>query len=87
MKSPSMKMKLVDAIAECERWLEYLEAQRQQSFELQKLARATRAGDITGDEARRRMRALDNSVKVYDGAELAKAVAALIVAVRDKNNS
>jgi hypothetical protein len=76
-------MKLVDAIAECERWLAHLESQRQRSFELQKIAAECRSGNIDGDEARRRKRTLDNSsVTVYDGAELAKAVAALIVAVR-----
>lgn len=83
-------MKLVDAIAECERWLAYLEAQKQKSFEASELYKFHSSSHIDGqerarrhDEALRRKRELDNSsVKVYDEAELAKAVAALIVAVR-----
>lgn len=73
------KMDLVRAKAECVRWFAYLDRQREKSIELQKIAAARRDGSMTEDEARRKIRALDNcSVTVFDGAELEKAVKVLL---------
>jgi hypothetical protein len=75
-------MRLPDAVAECERWLAHLEAQRQRSLKLQKLASDRRLGSVNKDEALRRMNEIDGSIKVYDGAKLADAVGVLLAAVK-----
>lgn len=72
-------MSIDEARAECERWFAYLQRQEDKSIELQKIAAARRAGEMDLEEARRRMRALDNcSVTVFDGANLEKAVRVLL---------
>lgn len=78
-------MKLDEAKAECERWFAYLKRQEDKSRELQKLAVARRKGEMDEQEARRRMRQLDDActVRVYDGANLEKAVRALLKHVQE----
>jgi hypothetical protein len=59
-----------DAIAECQRYLDYLE-----------IAGQARRGEITRDEARRMAdKASGPGVVVYDGAKLADAIKTLMVA-------
>lgn len=81
--SPSQEitdMDLNQAKAECQRWLDYLERQKEKSVAMQQLASDRRLGKCTADEARRRLSALDSrcSVTVYDGAKLADAVKVLM---------
>ena len=71
-------MNLPQAKAECQRWLDYLKHQEEKSIALQKIADDRRAGSYDVHEARRRMRALDSNVTVYDGARLAVAVRVLM---------
>ena len=71
-------MKLAEAKAECGRWLFYLERQRHRSIELQKLAADRRNGVCSDSEKNSRMAAIDRSVTVYDGANLADAVRVLL---------
>ncbi|TXH57562.1 MAG: hypothetical protein E6Q97_04290 [Desulfurellales bacterium] len=72
-------MKLAEAKEECARWFAYLDRQREKSLAVQKIASAVRSGEITSDEGRRKLRALDNaSVTVYDGARLEQAVKLLL---------
>ena len=72
-------MKLPEAKAECERWFDYLNRQRDKSIAMQRIAAARRSGQIDHDEGQRRVRALDNnSIRVYDGANLEKAVRVLL---------
>lgn len=72
-------MKLTEAKAECERWFAYLDRQREKSLSLQKLATQVRSGEITSDEAQRKMRTLDgNAPVVFDGARLEQAVKLLL---------
>lgn len=77
-------MTLDDAMAECERWFSHLQRQRDKSIGLQEIAAKRRAGTMTLDEARRMQRQLDGGgVKVYDGANLEKAVRVLLEHVRN----
>ena len=71
-------MKLPEAKAECERWFDYLNRQRDKSIAMQRIAAARRSGEINHDEGQRRVRALDSGVTVYDGANLEKAVRVLL---------
>lgn len=72
-------MKLDDAIKECERWFAYNERVKQKSIDVQKIASDVRNKVITSDEARRKLRNLDNcSVTVFDGAKLEEAVKLLL---------
>lgn len=73
-------MNLTEAKAECQRWLDYLKLQEEKSLGLQMLASERRRGIVTADEAKARMRAIDDrmSLRVYDGAKLAEAVAYLV---------
>jgi hypothetical protein len=72
-------LKLEEAKAECERWLAYLKREEDKSLQIQRIAAARRGGEMTGDEAHRKLRAIDNcSVTVYDGANLEKAVRVLL---------
>ena len=71
-------MKLDEAKAECERWFAYLRRQKDKSVAMQKIASARRLGEIDEQEERRRVRALDSGITVYDGANLEKAVRVLL---------
>lgn len=70
-------MKTPEAIEICERWFDYIEAQRQRAVEMQKLAAMARAGQQ--EEAQRRLRQMDtSSATVYDGGRLEPAVRHLV---------
>lgn len=69
-------MKTDEAIEICKGWFAYIERQKQKSVEVQKLAAMSRNGQQ--EEAQRRLRQLDNSVAVYDGARLEPAVRHLV---------
>lgn len=71
-------MNIAEAKAECQRWLDYLERQKERSIAMQKLATERRAGTCSECEMRSRMGAIDRGVTVYDGARLADAVKALM---------
>ncbi len=73
-------MNLIQAKAECQRWLDYLDRQKEKSVEIQRIAGAVRRGEIEPAEGKKRLRSIDDrcSVTVYDGAKLAEAVALLI---------
>jgi hypothetical protein len=71
-------MKLDEAKAECERWFAYLQHQKDKAIAMQKIAGTRRRGEIDEDEGRRRVRALDSGVTVFDGANLEKAVRVLL---------
>jgi hypothetical protein len=73
-------MTLSEAKAECQRWLDYLERQKEKTIAIQKLAAECRKEKLSADEGRRRLRAIDDrcSLTVYDGARLADAVTLLI---------
>ena len=72
------EMKLQDAKQECERWLSYLEAQKERSIATQKIASDVRKGVLSSDDGKRALRRLDNAPTVYDGAKLADAVRLLL---------
>lgn len=74
-------MKLQDAKQECERWLSYLEAQKERSIATQKIASDVRKGVLSSDDGKRALRRLDNAPTVYDGAKLADAVLAICAAL------
>jgi hypothetical protein len=77
-----MKMTLAEAKAECQRWLAYLDRERERSIALQKIASARRSGEIDDAEAQRRaLRKRDSGLTVYDGANLEKAVKVLLTFV------
>jgi hypothetical protein len=71
-------MNITEAKQECERWLAYLERQKQKTVELGKIASDRRNGRCTEHQARARVSALDSGVTVYDGAKLADAVRLLL---------
>jgi hypothetical protein len=73
-------MKLVEAKAECQRWLDYLDRQKEKSIAIQKISGAVRRGEIDSVEGKKQLRAIDDrcSLTVYDGAKLADAVAFLV---------
>lgn len=72
-------MKLAEAKEECARWFAYLDRQREKSLAVQRIATEVRTGEITSDEGKRKLRALDGaSVTVYDGARLEQAVKLLL---------
>ncbi|WP_041299785.1 hypothetical protein [Hyphomicrobium sp. MC1] len=66
------------AKAECERWFASLDREREKTIAVQKIASDRRQGLIDEAEARRRLRVIDGSPTVYDGAELEKAVRFLV---------
>lgn len=68
-----------EAVAECERWLAYLDRQKEKSAKIAALAAQSRRGEITPDEGRRQLRIIDESPTVYDGSRLADAVRVLIL--------
>ncbi len=76
-------MKLSEAKVECERWFSYLDRQREKTVAMQKIASDRRQGLIDETEGRRRVRALDNGVTVFDGANLEKAVRVLLKHIKD----
>jgi hypothetical protein len=77
-------MKLAEAKAECERWFAYLQSQKDKSLALQKIASERRSGLIDHAESQRRIRSIDNcSVRVFDGADLEKAVRVLLKNLKD----
>lgn len=69
-------MKTDEAIEICEQWFAYIERQKQKSVEIQKLAAMARNGQQ--EEAQRRLRQIDRTPTVYDGARLEPAVRALV---------
>lgn len=71
-----------EAVAECQRYLDYLDRQNERSRQLQMIAGKVRRGDVSQLEARKMMADLDDafSVTVYDGALLADAIKVLIAA-------
>lgn len=73
-------MKIPEAKAECERWLSYIDGQREKSEGLQRIASERRAGTLSEADAKRRMAALDErcSLRVFDGAKLETAVRTLL---------
>lgn len=72
-------MTLEEAKIECERWLAYLNAQKEKSHALQRLASDRRAGRCSDHEMRGRKSQIDGSgVTVYDGGNLEKAVRILL---------
>lgn len=68
------RMNITAAKAECQRWLDYLDRQKEKSIAMQRIGVDRRDGKCDPAEARRRVRALDSGVTVYDGAKLAEAV-------------
>ena len=71
-------MKLSEALAEVDDWLEYLKQDRLKTIELQKLAARRRSGELTHQEAQKELRRIDgHSPTVRDRADLAKAVQVL----------
>lgn len=76
-------MKLDEAKAECERWFADIQRQKDKSLALQKLAAQRRAGEITDDEAQRKLRSIQGAgITVYDGTNLEKAVRVLLKHVK-----
>ena len=73
-------MTLDEAKAEGQRWLNYLAAQEEKSVAIQKLATEVRRDKMAHEEAKRRLKAIDDrcSLTVYDGTRLAEAVKLLI---------
>jgi hypothetical protein len=71
-------VKLAEAKTECERWFAYLQRSKDKAIAMQEIAGARRRGEIDEQEGRRRVRALDNGVTVFDGANLEKAVRLLL---------
>lgn len=78
-------MKTDEAIDICERWFAYIERQKQRAIEMQKLATMARNGEQ--EEAQRRMRQMDRSPTVYDGATLEPAVRYLVKLARTSNKA
>lgn len=71
-------MKLAEAKAECQRWLDYLDRQKEKTIAMQQIAADRRSGKCNETEAYARLRRLDSGVTVYDGARLAEAVKFLL---------
>lgn len=73
-------MNLAEAQAECQRWLAYLDRQRERSIAIQKIASDRRTGQCSEDDGRKRLRAIDGGygLTVYDGAKLSEAVKVLL---------
>lgn len=78
-------MKTDEAIEICNGWFAYIERQKQRSIEMQKLATMARNGQQ--EEAQRRMRQIDRSPTVYDGATLEPAVRYLVKLARATNSA
>ena len=67
-----------EAVAECNRWLAHLEGQKAKSIRMQELAAMARQGPEQQKQAQRELHQMDRQPKVYDGANLEKAVKALL---------
>ena len=81
-------MKLEEAKAECARWFAYLDKQREKAVAMQKIATEVRTKKIDENEARRRVRTLDNTgLTVYDGSNLEKAVKVLLQNIADRDKT
>jgi hypothetical protein len=74
-----MRMTLTEAKAECERWFAYLQAQKDKSVALGRLASERRRGLVDEQEGRRRLNEIQGTgITVYDGGNLQDAVKALL---------
>ena len=74
-----MRMTLTEAKAECERWFEYLQGQKDKSVALAKLASERRRGLVGEQEGRRRVNEIQGAgITVYDGGNLQDAVKTLL---------
>lgn len=71
-----------EAIEICEQWFRYNETQEAKSLELQRLAALARTGPEGHAEALRRRRQIDNTPRVFDGANLEPAVRHLVALAR-----
>lgn len=72
-------MNLMQAKVECQRWLAYLERQKEKSVTIQQIAADRRNGVCDEQQAKRRLRAIDGcGVTVFDGARLSEAVKFLL---------
>lgn len=81
-------MKLEEAKTECARWFAYLDKQREKAVAMQKIAAEVRTKKIDENEARRRVRTLDNTgLTVYDGSNLEKAVKVLLQNIADRDKT
>lgn len=75
-------MNLADAKTECQRWLAYLDRQRERSIAIQQIAADRRNGLCTYEDGQKRLRKIDSGVTVFDGAKLAEAVKFLLTKVQ-----
>lgn len=77
-------MKIAEAKAECERWLKHLDGQREKAEAMQRIASERRAGNLSQEDARRKVAALDDqrSLRVFDAGKLEVAVRTLLKHVR-----
>ena len=67
-------MKIDEAKTEVHRWFDYLERQKEKSLKIQGIASDVRNGTISQEEARKRLRHIDSSPVVHDGAKLEEAL-------------
>jgi len=68
-----------DARATCQHWLDDIDEQKARSEKLASIAAKLRGGKLNKEEAKRQVQEIDGvSPRVYDGAELAKAVRTLL---------
>lgn len=73
------KMKLDEAKAECQRYLDYQQSQEEKSAALQRLEAERRAGKHTAAEAQRIIQQIQGvGITVYDGGTLADAIRAIL---------
>ncbi len=79
-------MKLAEAKAECQRWLDHLDRQKEDAAAMGRIATERRYGNIDADEAYRRVREIDRrkGLTVYDGAKLAESVKLLLKLVNQQ---
>ena len=76
-----MKMKLGEARAECQRYLDYLTREEEKAAALVRLAADRRSGRCDDRERERRLREIMGpSPTVYDGANLRDAVKVMLKA-------
>jgi hypothetical protein len=81
-------MTLTEAREECRRYLDYLATERTKSEALQRLAADRRSGKCDDKEKERRMRDIMGSgIKVYDGANLAKAIEVMLKLTEPQNRA
>ena len=75
-------MNKAEAIETCEAWFAHNERQRENSFEMQRLASLARTGPEGAKEARKKLANIDRAPVVFDGARLEPAVRFLVNAAR-----